>query len=88
MAYVITESSIGTKDTTCVDVCPVDCIYPRKDEADFATADMLYIHHSSRRMHRLRRLRSGVSRGRDLRARRNAAEVGRLHSEERGLLQP
>ena len=29
MAYVITEPCIGTKDTACVDVCPVDCIHPR-----------------------------------------------------------
>ena len=28
MPYVITEPCIGTKDTACVDVCPVDCIYP------------------------------------------------------------
>jgi ferredoxin len=27
-----------------VDVCPVDCIHPRKDEADFETAELLYIH--------------------------------------------
>lgn len=27
MAYVITEPCIGTKDASCVDVCPVDCIY-------------------------------------------------------------
>ena len=44
MAYIICEPCIGTKDTACVDVCPVDCIHPRKDEADFAAADMLYIH--------------------------------------------
>ena len=41
--YIIAEPCIGTKDTACVDVCPVDCIHPRKDEADFATAEMLYI---------------------------------------------
>ena len=35
MAYVITEPCIGTKDTACVDVCPVDCIHPRKDEPEF-----------------------------------------------------
>ena len=44
MAYIITEPCIGTKDTACVDVCPVDCIHPRKDEAAFETAEMLYIH--------------------------------------------
>ena len=44
MAYIICEPCIGTKDTACVDVCPVDCIHPRKDEPEFSTADMLYIH--------------------------------------------
>lgn len=44
MAYVIAEPCIGTKDTACVDVCPVDCIHPRKDEAGFAEAEQLYIH--------------------------------------------
>jgi ferredoxin len=27
-----------------VDVCPVDCIHPRKDEPGFDAAPMLYIH--------------------------------------------
>jgi ferredoxin len=44
MPFVITDPCIGTKDTACVDVCPVDCIHPRKDEAEFATTSMLYIH--------------------------------------------
>src|SRR5437764_7411876 len=44
MAYVITEPCIGTKDSACVDVCPVDCIHPRKDEPAFETAKMLNIH--------------------------------------------
>ena len=44
MAYVITEPCIGTKDSACVDVCPVDCIHPRKDEAAFETSQMLHIH--------------------------------------------
>jgi NAD-dependent dihydropyrimidine dehydrogenase PreA subunit len=43
MAYVIAEACIGTKDTACVDVCPCDCIHPRKDEAEFASAPQLYI---------------------------------------------
>jgi ferredoxin len=43
LAYVITDPCIGTKDTACVDVCPVDCIHPRKDEVEFATTRMLYI---------------------------------------------
>jgi NAD-dependent dihydropyrimidine dehydrogenase PreA subunit len=44
VAYIICEPCIGTKDTACVDVCPVDCIHPRKDEPDYGTAEMLYIH--------------------------------------------
>ena len=32
MAYIIAEPCIGTKDTACVDACPVDCIHPKKDE--------------------------------------------------------
>lgn len=43
MAYIIAEPCIGTKDTACVDVCPVDCIHPRKDEPDFEKVEMLYI---------------------------------------------
>ncbi len=43
MTYVIGQPCIGTKDTSCVDVCPVDCIHPRKDEPEFETAEMLYI---------------------------------------------
>ena len=30
MAYIITEPCIGTKDTACVDVCPVDCIHAER----------------------------------------------------------
>ena len=44
MAYIICEPCIGTKDAACVDVCPVDCIHPRKDEPEFAAMTMLYIH--------------------------------------------
>ena len=43
MTYVIAEPCKGTKDTACVEVCPVDCIHPTKNEADFGTAEMLYI---------------------------------------------
>jgi ferredoxin len=43
MTYVIAEPCIGTKDTACVEVCPVDCIHPTKSEADFGTHKMLYI---------------------------------------------
>ncbi|RMF91441.1 MAG: ferredoxin family protein [Nitrospinota bacterium] len=43
MAYVIAEPCIGVKDTACVEVCPVDCIHPTKDEPDFENAEQLYI---------------------------------------------
>ena len=44
MAYIICEPCVGTKDSACVDVCPVDCIHPRKDEVAFAAIEMLHIH--------------------------------------------
>lgn len=43
MSHYITEACIGTKDTSCVEVCPVDCIHPRKDEPDFEKVEMLFI---------------------------------------------
>ena len=43
MAYVIAELCVGVKDTACVDICPCDCIHPRRDEDDFSTAPQLYI---------------------------------------------
>src|SRR3954447_24613933 len=43
MAYVITEPCIGTKDNSCVEVCPVDCIHPTPDEPDYDSVEMLYI---------------------------------------------
>lgn len=36
MPYVVTEACVGVKDKSCMNVCPVDCIY----EGD----DMVYIH--------------------------------------------
>ena len=44
MAFIITDPCIGTKDSACVDVCPVDCIHPRKDEPEFEASSMLFIH--------------------------------------------
>jgi NAD-dependent dihydropyrimidine dehydrogenase PreA subunit len=35
MAYVITEPCIGTKDASCVDVCPVDCIHTTEDDEQY-----------------------------------------------------
>jgi NAD-dependent dihydropyrimidine dehydrogenase PreA subunit len=41
MAYVITDSC--TKDELCVQACPVDCIHPKQDEANFADLPQLYV---------------------------------------------
>ncbi len=43
MTHVIAEPCIGTKDTACVEVCPVDCIHPTSEEAEHAESEMLYI---------------------------------------------
>jgi ferredoxin len=43
MTFTIAEPCIGTKDTACVDVCPVDCIHPTKNEELFESETMLYI---------------------------------------------
>ena len=32
MTYIITQPCIGTKDASCVDVCPVDCIYEGEEQ--------------------------------------------------------
>ena len=43
MTHNIGDPCIGTKDTACVAVCPVDCIHPTKDDPDFEQEEMLYI---------------------------------------------
>ena len=43
MTYVIAEPCIGVKDTACVEVCPVDCIHPTKEEEGFEASDQLFI---------------------------------------------
>jgi NAD-dependent dihydropyrimidine dehydrogenase PreA subunit len=35
MAYVITEPCIGTKDASCVEACPVDCIHSTDDDEQY-----------------------------------------------------
>ena len=32
MTYIIAEPCVGVKDASCVDVCPVDCIYEGEDQ--------------------------------------------------------
>jgi len=50
MTYIIAEPCVGVCDTACVDVCPVDCIKPTRDEwpdkgydEDNLEGKMLYI---------------------------------------------
>lgn len=43
MTYVIAEPCVNTKDTACVEVCPVDCIHPTKNDPEFEKETMLYI---------------------------------------------
>lgn len=33
MTHIVAEPCIGCKDTACVDVCPVDCIYESRNES-------------------------------------------------------
>ena len=40
ITHIICQPCIGTKDTACVDVCPVDCIYG----ADKTDWEQCYIH--------------------------------------------
>jgi len=48
MTYIIAEPCVDVRDRSCVDVCPVDCIYELEDtqlsEGDEAHKIMLYIH--------------------------------------------
>ena len=67
MTYVITELCIDVKDKTCVDECPVDCIYEGER--------MLYIH-----PRRVRRLRAGMPGRGDLLRKRRARTVGAVTS--------
>ena len=46
MAYVITQPCIGSKDASCVDVCPVDCIHPAPYEQHYHSVDHLFINPS------------------------------------------
>ena len=43
MPYVITAPCSGSKDTGCVDACPVDAIHPTAFDSDFDDYDQLFI---------------------------------------------
>lgn len=32
MPYIVTEPCVGVKDKSCMEVCPVDCIYETEDQ--------------------------------------------------------
>ena len=56
MAYVITDACI--KDRLCADVCPTDCIHPKKDEPAFEAATRTLCRPEW--LHRLRTMRAGL----------------------------
>lgn len=35
MTYVIAQPCVGVKDASCLDVCPVDCIYAREQDEQY-----------------------------------------------------
>ncbi|MCW5981678.1 MAG: ferredoxin family protein [Bryobacteraceae bacterium] len=41
MAYVIVDTC--TKDNECIDACPVDCIHPKPEEANYEEAPQLFV---------------------------------------------
>jgi NAD-dependent dihydropyrimidine dehydrogenase PreA subunit len=43
MTFVIQEPCVGVKDTACVDVCPVDCIYEVEPKEETSNLPM-FIH--------------------------------------------
>jgi ferredoxin len=43
LTYVIVEPCIGRKETSCTEVCPVDCIHPKPDDPAFESAEQLFI---------------------------------------------
>jgi NAD-dependent dihydropyrimidine dehydrogenase PreA subunit len=43
MTYVITDRCVGTKEASCIEVCPVDCIHPMPGEPGYDEAEQLYI---------------------------------------------
>jgi ferredoxin len=43
LAYVIAEPCVATKDMSCIEVCPVDCIHPTPDDREHGATDQLYI---------------------------------------------
>ena len=68
MATSSRNPASGVKDTACVDVCPVDCIYGKNEDSGDAL-------HPSRGVHRLRPLRRRLPGRGDLSAGRGPRQV-------------
>jgi ferredoxin--NADP+ reductase len=43
MSYVVTEPCLDVLDLTCIEVCPVDCIHPTKNDKDYGNTRQVYI---------------------------------------------
>lgn len=43
MTFVITDRCVGSKDASCVEVCPVDCIHPTPDEPGYDESAQLFV---------------------------------------------
>jgi NAD-dependent dihydropyrimidine dehydrogenase PreA subunit len=43
MTYVIAEPCAESKDNSCLEVCPVDCIHPAPTEPDYDECTQLFI---------------------------------------------
>ena len=44
MTYIIAEPCVGTCDTACVEVCPVDCIHGPHDKTGAGAEALSLIH--------------------------------------------
>ena len=84
MTYVINEPCIATKDSSCVEVCPVR-LHPSDPRRAWIRGSRAALHRPGG-VHRLRRVRRGVSGRRDHPRGPGPARVAELRREERRLL--
>jgi len=81
MATIIT---IIAQRRTLVDVCPTDCIHPKKDEPEFEAATQMYVTRRAASMRSLRAACGSTQSSWPMKSRKDKKEV---HREERRLLQ-
>ena len=72
MTFIITEACIGEKDGSCVEVCPVHCIYEGEDQYYIDADDCIDRNACV----------PGVPGRRDLCGLRNAPRARRVHPQE------